>query len=204
MSRKASPARRQTARRRRRSLRTPRPMTLVWITVARGVMAIALGLALAFHHNRAPAALANFMGFYWVLNGMVTVRGGMALEGRRRRVALAAGLIGVVTGALVLLVNVDTTFLLSIIGVVIALTGIVHLTGGFELAEVSGRRWRPGVPLGILEVGLGTTLVLTSGAGGSLSTWLASAWALLGGIVLVSDALRVRRRLIREETLAPE
>jgi len=204
MSRKASPARRQTARRRRRSLRTPRPMTLVWITVARGVMAIVLGLALAFHHNRAPAALANFMGVYWILNGMVTVRGGMALEGRRRRVALAAGLIGVVTGAVVLLVNVDTTFLLSIIGVVIALTGIVHLTGGFELADVSGRRWRPGVPLGILEVGLGTTLVLTSGAGGSLSTWLASAWALLGGIVLVSDALRVRRRLTREETLAPE
>ena len=204
MSRKASPARRQTARRRRRSLRTPRPMTLVWITVARGVMAIVLGLALAFHHNRAPAALANFMGVYWILNGMVTVRGGMALEGPRRRVALAAGLIGVVTGAVVLLVNVDTTFLLSIIGVVIALTGIVHLTGGFELADVSGRRWRPGVPLGILEVGLGTTLVLTSGAGGSLSTWLASAWALLGGIVLVSDALRVRRRLTREETLAPE
>ena len=204
MSRKASPARRQTARRRRRSLRTPRPMTLVWITVARGVMAIVLGLALAFHHNRAPAALANFMGVYWILNGMVTVRGGLALEGRRRRVALAAGLIGVVTGAVVLLVNVDTTFLLSIIGVVIALTGIVHLTGGFELADVSGRRWRPGVPLGILEVGLGTTLVLTSGAGGSLSTWLASAWALLGGIVLVSDALRVRRRLTREETLAPE
>jgi len=204
MSRKASPARRQTARRRRRSLRTPRPMTLVWITVARGVMAIVLGLALAFHHNRAPAALANFMGIYWILNGMVTVRGGMALEGRRRRVALAAGLIGVVTGAVVLLVNVDTTFLLSIIGVVIALTGIVHLTGGFELADVSGRRWRPGVPLGILEVGLGTTLVLTSGAGGSLSTWLASAWALVGGIVLVSDALVIRRRLTRVANVSPE
>ena len=172
-------------------------MTLVWITVVRGVMAIALGLALALHHNRAPAALANFMGFYWILSGMVTVRAGMAIEGRRRRIALLAGGIGVVTGAVVVLVNVDTTFLLSILGVVIALTGVVHLTGGFELADVSGRRWRPGVPLGILEVGLGTTLVLTSGVGGSLSTWLASAWALLGGIVLVTDALAVRRRLTR-------
>ena len=172
-------------------------MTLVWITVVRGVMAIVLGLALALNHNRAPAALANFMGFYWILNGMVTVRAGMAIEGRRRRIALLAGGIGVVTGAVVVLVNVDTTFLLSILGVVIALTGVVHLTGGFELADVSGRRWRPGVPLGILEVGLGTTLVLTSGVGGSLSTWLASAWALLGGIVLVTDALAVRRRLTR-------
>jgi drug/metabolite transporter (DMT)-like permease len=52
------------------------------------------------------------------------------------------------------------------------------------------------VPLGILEVGLGVTLVLTSGQSGAVSAWLASAWALLGGVVLVSDALVVRRRLI--------
>jgi NADH:ubiquinone oxidoreductase subunit K len=31
-------------------------MALVWITVARGVMAIVLGLALALHRDRAPAA----------------------------------------------------------------------------------------------------------------------------------------------------
>jgi uncharacterized membrane protein HdeD (DUF308 family) len=184
-----------SARRQRHSLRTPGPMTLVWITVVRGVMAIALGLALALHHNRAPSALANFMGIYWILNGMVTIQAGRAVEGRRRRIALVAGVIGVVTGAVVLLVDVDTTFLLAILGVVIALTGVVHLLGGFELADVSGRRWRPGVPLGILEVGLGATLILTPGFGGSLSTWLASAWALLGGIVLVTDALSVRRRL---------
>ena len=101
------------------------------------------------------------------------------------------------TGLVVLLADVSTTFLLSILGYVIALTGIAHLLGGFELADVSGRDWRPGVPLGILEVGLGATLILTSGAGGSLSTWLASAWALLGGTVLVFDALLIRRDLSR-------
>jgi len=135
---------------------------------------------------------------------MVTVQVGRLLDGLRRQVALVAGGIGVVTGAVVLLVNADATFLLSILGVVIALTGIVHLLGGFELADMSGRRWRPGVPLGILEVGLGATLVLTSGVGGSLSTWLASVWAMLGGTVLVSDALLIRRRLIRAKTVSPD
>jgi hypothetical protein len=48
------------------------------------------------------------------------------------------------------------------------------------------------VSLGILELGLGATLVLTS-EHGSLSTWLASAWALLGGSVLIADALAIRR-----------
>jgi uncharacterized membrane protein HdeD (DUF308 family) len=103
-----------------------------------------------------------------------------------------------VTGAVVLVANVDTTFLLAILGVVIALTRIAHLLGGFELADRSGRRWRPGVPLGIIEIGLGTTLILTADRHDSLSTWLASAWALVGGAVLVSDALRIRRRLLTQ------
>jgi uncharacterized membrane protein HdeD (DUF308 family) len=179
--------------------RRPRigPMALVWITVARGLMAIALGLALALNGNRAPAALVKFMGLYWILNGIVTLRLGMvAAEGARRRLAIVAGAIGIATGATVLLANVSTTFLLAILGVVIALTGLAHLLGGFEIADVSGRRWRPGVPLGILELGLGATLVLTSEHSGSLSTWLASAWALVGGTVLLLDAFAMRRRLL--------
>lgn len=171
-------------------------MTLVWITLARGLMAIALGLALALNGDRAPAALVNFMGIYWILNGIITLRFGLAVEGARRQLALAAGGIGIATGAVVLVANAGTTFLLAILGIVIALTGIAHLLGGFEIADVSGRRWRPGVPLGILEIGLGATLVLTSEHSGSLSTWLASAWALVGGTVLLFDALAMRGRLL--------
>lgn len=156
-------------------------------------MAIALGLALALNGDRAPAALVKFMGIYWILNGIVTLRLGMV--GARRQLAIAAGAIGIATGATVLLANVSTTFLLAILGVVIALTGLAHLLGGFQIADVSGRLWRPGVPLGILELGLGATLLLTSEHSGSLSTWLAGAWALLGGAVLVADALAIRRRL---------
>ena len=172
-------------------------MTLVWITVVRGVMAVALGLALALNGDRAPAALVKFMGVYWILNGIVTLRLGMvAAGGPRRRLAIAAGAIGIATGAVVLVANAGTTFLLAILGIVIALTGIAHLLGGFEIADESGRRWRPGVPLGILEIGLGATLVLTSEHSGSLSTWLASAWALVGGTVLLLDAFAMRRRLL--------
>jgi uncharacterized membrane protein HdeD (DUF308 family) len=74
-------------------------MALVWITASRGVMAIVLGLALALQRDRAPAALVNFMGVYWMLNGIVTLRWGLAVQGRRRRLPLAAGAIGIVTGA---------------------------------------------------------------------------------------------------------
>ncbi len=170
-------------------------MTLVWITVARGVMAIALGLALALNRDRAPAALVNFMGVYWILNGIVTFSFGLTAEGRRRRLAISAGAIGIATGATAILADVGTSSLLTILGIVIGLTGLAHLLGGFEIADDSGRRWRPGVPLGILEIGLGATLVLTSEQSDSRSTWLASAWALVGGTVLLLDAFAMRRRL---------
>jgi uncharacterized membrane protein HdeD (DUF308 family) len=51
----------------------------------RGVMAIVLGLALALNGHRAPAALVNFMGVYWILNGIVTFQWGLAADGPRRR-----------------------------------------------------------------------------------------------------------------------
>ena len=62
-------------------MHTPGPMALVWITVARVVMAIVLWLALALHNDRAPAALVNFMGAYWILNGIVTFQWGLLAEG---------------------------------------------------------------------------------------------------------------------------
>ena len=69
-------------------------MAVVWITFVRGAMAIALGLALALHRDRGPAALANFMGVYWILNGVVTLQWGLMAERRRRLLPLAAGAIG--------------------------------------------------------------------------------------------------------------
>jgi uncharacterized membrane protein HdeD (DUF308 family) len=56
-------------------------MAFVWITVARGVLAIVLGLALAVPLDRAPTALVNFMGVYWILNGVVTLRMDAARRG---------------------------------------------------------------------------------------------------------------------------
>ena len=179
-------------------------MTFVWITVVRGVMAIVLGLALIFlNGERAPAALVNFMGIYWTASGLVTFKFATTLVGRRRRLGLAAGAVGIATGVIVLVVNVGTSFLLAILGIVIALTGVAHVLGGFELAEASGRRWRPGVPLGILELALGATLLVTAEDRSSLSSWLASIWAVLGGVVLVLDALAIRRRLLQGELLMP-
>src|SRR5688572_25135858 len=45
------------------------PRVAVRIMVVRGMMAIVLGVALALSRDRAPSALVNFMGVYWLLAG---------------------------------------------------------------------------------------------------------------------------------------
>src|SRR3954447_1583100 len=55
MSRRAGATGRSDSNTRHRSGHTPGPMALVWITVARAVMAIVLGLTLALHGGRAAA-----------------------------------------------------------------------------------------------------------------------------------------------------
>jgi hypothetical protein len=67
-------------------------MAFVWITVARGLMAIALGLALALNGDRAPAALVKFMGLYWIGRRLaaIAVRDGCGMAkrpGGRQRLA---------------------------------------------------------------------------------------------------------------------
>jgi hypothetical protein len=54
MSRRAGATGRSDGNRRHHSVHTPGLMTLVWLTVARGVMAIVLGLALAFSTTARP------------------------------------------------------------------------------------------------------------------------------------------------------
>ena len=63
----------------------------------------------------APRRRSSSSWVYWILNGIVTLRLGMvAAGGPRRRLAIAAGAIGIATGATVLLANVSTIFLLAI------------------------------------------------------------------------------------------
>ena len=67
------------------------PRVAVRTLVIRGVMAIVLGLALALSRDRAPSALVNFMGVYWMLAGVVSLQWGLAAERPRRGCPLLPG-----------------------------------------------------------------------------------------------------------------
>ena len=127
--------------------------------------------------------LVNFMGMFWLVSGIVSLRWGVHGE-RARGLSLLAGAAGVLAGVGMLsrrftqgIVGEDV--LLSVIGLIILLTGLMHIFGGFrtgpaENAPASQNRSR-GLPrtwswtaflLGLFEIVLGSCLSSRRWTGG--------------------------------------
>ena len=111
-----------------------------WITLVRGMLAITLGVALVFWPDKARPILVNFMGMFWLVSGIVSLRWGVHGE-RAKGLSLLAGAAGVLAGAGMLsrqftqgMVGEDV--LLSVIGLIIFLTGLMHIVGGFRTGPV--------------------------------------------------------------------
>jgi uncharacterized membrane protein HdeD (DUF308 family) len=169
-----------------------------WITLIRGGFAIVLGVALIFQTEKALPILANFMGMYWLVSGIVSLRWGVTGE-RAKGLPLLAGIVGVLAGIGILSrrftsVYVAEEFVISLVGVIILLTGLLHMFGGFRQGQASGRQWSwTSFLLGIFEVILGLLLIIAPLNRGPLAYFAAMIWALLGGLILIGDALRARR-----------
>ena len=181
-----------------------------WITLIRGLLAVSLGVVLIFQPDKARPMLVNFMGMFWLVSGIVSLRWGVRGE-RAKGLSLLAGAAGVLAGIGMLSRRFTTGMvgedvLISVMGLIILLTGLMHIFGGFrtgpvETQPVSQNRFR-GLPrtwswtaflLGLFEIVLGVILVIAPMGRGPLIYFAASVWALVGGTILLGDAVRLRR-----------
>ena len=174
------------------------------ITLIRGMFAITLGVALLFQPDKTRPFLVSFMGMFWLMSGIVSLRWGVHGE-RARGLSLLAGAAGVLAGLGMLSRLFATGFvgedvLLSLTGLIILLTGLMHIVGGFRAGpEVSNlfsqnRKWSwTAFILGVFEIVLGVLLVIEPLGRGPLVYYVASVWALVGGVILIGNALRIRR-----------
>jgi uncharacterized membrane protein HdeD (DUF308 family) len=177
------------------------------ITMIRGLLAITLGAVLLFQPEKTRPILANFMGMFWLASGIISLRWGASGE-RARRLAILAGATGVLAGLAMLSRNVMNNWVredifISLLGVVILLTGLLHIFGGFRVGGTTSRKWSwTSLLLGIFEVVLGLMLIIEP-YGRSIFFYLAaSVWALVGGFILISGALQQRFQLRKEEASA--
>ena len=140
------------------------PAFVVLTTSLRSVLAFGIGIALLLYPDRGEEAVEGFMGVYFLVSGLFSLawaRRGPVL----RRLAFVSGCVGVVTGASVMIYAVaggqipPRDQVLMGLGLVIGLTGVLHLVGGFMVGERIDR-WPAGhLLLGALEIALGAVLL---------------------------------------------
>jgi uncharacterized membrane protein HdeD (DUF308 family) len=110
----------------------------------------------------------------------------------------AAAILGIVAGLLVLLRFLledvlSTNLVLTLLGLTAILTGLLRLSGSFRDHIIDGRPRLPHrVALGVLELALGMLLLLARGATRPVAI-AARLWALVGGTIMLVDALALRR-----------
>ncbi len=175
----------------------PERRAAFWITLARSVLALALGLALIFHPDKTRPMLVNFLGVFWLAAGIMSLRWGVSGERARRR-SVVVGIVGIVAGVLIL-----GRFLLSqlvgeapivlLLGIVVVLTGLVHVFEGFRTGATQQRQrsWMSTL-LGIFEIVLGLVVLLWRDDFGPIFYALVTIWAFMAALVLLRQALRQR------------
>jgi uncharacterized membrane protein HdeD (DUF308 family) len=171
--------------------------TAFWITLARAILATVLGLALILLPDKTRPMLINFMGVFWLVAGLMSVRWGASGE-RARPASVVVGVVGIVVGALVLgrflLIEIPgQEAIVLLMGAIVVLMGLVHIFEGLRTGPEHERErsWTSAL-LGAFEIVLGITVLVWRDDFGPLFYAIVAAWAFISAIALLRDALRRR------------
>jgi uncharacterized membrane protein HdeD (DUF308 family) len=138
----------------------------------------------------------NFLAVFWLVSGVMILQWGFAMH-QKRGLWLVAGIVGTVVGVALLLRYLYQRYLdpeqaIRILGSLALFVGLINIFGGFRTPDMTREEGIGRVILGVFEVGLGVLLIVID-ALGPVSKLLAGGWAIIGGIILILQAMQMRR-----------
>ncbi len=175
-----------------------------WINLVRGTAALLLGLGLiltlglALDDATLESMLSTFIGIYLLGSGIMSLIWGFS---NRKRWGLwfAAGTLGLLGGIGFITRPfiegfMSPTFLSIILGLVIVLTGVVHMLGGFRIGDQYGQRWAwAHFLLGLIEISMGLAILASLIISVQTTGLILSIWGVMAGVSLILDSVRLRR-----------
>jgi len=171
-----------------------------YISVARGIFAFLLGILLFVNPGGTQWSLLQYMGIFWLTTGLTSIAWARPRGRRVRWVgwSLVAGILGVLAGLIALLRPIltqhfATWVIISLIGAFAIITGLLHIFGGFRTGSEYGPHWSWGsYLLGTVQLLLGVVALIQPWEPIPAAWWVARAWCLITGILLLLDARRLR------------
>jgi uncharacterized membrane protein HdeD (DUF308 family) len=170
--------------------RTPHP-SIWWLILLQGIAGILLGLMLITAPGETMLALVTFLGFYWLITGVLSLVQMFVDPLIPWFWSLISGILGIVAGILVLkhpmlAALTVPTLIVIVLGVEALIMGGVNLIAGFKGGGVAS------VILGVVNILIGL-LLLSSPASAALAVPLVFGVILLvQGVFLAILAFRVK------------
>jgi uncharacterized membrane protein HdeD (DUF308 family) len=169
---------------------------LWWLNLIRGIVALGVGILILGWPDVGGKLFVNFLAVFWLSSGVLVLQWGLSLH-QRRGLWLVAGIIGTVVGVALLLRSVYQRYLdpaqaVRLLGALALFVGLINIFGGFRTQDTTREEATGRMLMGVFEVGLGVLLIIID-ALGPVSKLLAGGWAFLGGIVLILQAVQMRR-----------
>ncbi|MCE3552020.1 HdeD family acid-resistance protein [Pseudonocardia sp. RS11V-5] len=166
-----------------------------WMVLLRGVLIALFGIIALVSPGIALLTLVFLFGFYAILDGIVAV----VLGFRARRTAahwvwpVVQGVLSVIAGLVALVwPGVTALALLFVVAFWAIVMGVAEIAEAFTARRTGAHAWGWTLVAGIVNILFGLAL-LTWPAGGILTLiWLVGLFALIGGVILIGWAFRVR------------
>jgi uncharacterized membrane protein HdeD (DUF308 family) len=178
-----------------------------WLVLLRAIAAILLGILLFANPGALLMVIMIYIGVYWLIDGIFTVIA--SLRGRKNLEhwgwGIFTGIISILAGLVVLSQPVlsallTTTFFAYLVGFLAIVSGISSLVSGFRLHQASGE-WSMIIG-GLMSLLFGLLLVFNPLFSSFVLLSMAGIFALIGGIILLLFAIRMRSA-VKAGTHAP-
>ena len=169
-----------------------------WLVLFRGIAAILLGIILLTNTAATLAIIIIFLGIYWLVDGIITLLA--SFTGRNEHGnwgwGMFSGIISILAGLAVLSQPVLTamftvSFIVSVVGIMIIISGVSSIVTGFRLRKTSGEGMM--ILGGILTLILGLLLLMNPLFSALVYVYMIAVFSIIGGIILIILAFKVKK-----------
>ena len=161
-----------------------------WIGLIEGIAAVIIGIFLVISPGMTILALVQFLGFFWVISGMLSLMD-LFRDSTMWGWKLCAGILGVLAGLVVIRNPLWSAvfipfFLVIMLGIDALIQGVIK----FAFAFMGGGLWA--IVLGILNIAFGIILLSSPLLSALTLILMIGIFAIVGGGLAIITALRQR------------
>jgi uncharacterized membrane protein HdeD (DUF308 family) len=176
-----------------------------YIFIFRGVLAIVLGILLLT--QRAQWNVVQYMGIFWLTTGLTNIAWvrSKGREANLARWAIVAGILEITAGVIALLRPLLANYfsiltIVLLLGVLVIITGLLHIFGGFRISSAYGSQWAWGSYLiGSVQLLLGLIVLIYPWEPIPIVLLITSIWCIITGFLLLIDARLKRNQAILDK-----